>query len=45
MADDTPTDGRRTAPQGPYGFAHVRVGIIVFVLGALLAFGIPMLAL
>lgn len=41
MADDTDPTGRTTAPQSPYTFAAVRIGILVFLIGSLLAFGLP----
>ncbi len=46
MADDTTTeDGRQTAPQGPFTLAQVRVGILIFILGAIIVGGIPLVLL
>lgn len=33
---------RRTAPQSPYSVRQVAVGLVVFVIGAVVAFGIPL---
>ena len=45
MADDTPATGRTTAPQSPYGSDHVRIGILVLIIGLLVVFGVPLLVL
>ena len=46
MADDTgSTDGRTTAPMSAFSGSAVRIGIIIFIIGLLIAFGIPALLL
>lgn len=41
---DEPT-GRTTAPQSDFSFGEVQVGLLIFIVGALVAFGIPTLLL
>lgn len=45
MTDHGEPEGRTTAPQSPYGAREVRVGALVLVVGAIIAFVVPYLVL
>lgn len=45
MTDHEHETGRSTAPQTPYGTREVRIGIAVLIVGSLVAFAIPLLAI
>lgn len=43
MTDDASGDeARRTAPQSPFTMREVSIGLVVTVLGSIIAFGIPL---
>ncbi len=41
MTDHDDTAGRTTAPQSPYGAHEVRIGALVLIVGAIIAFVVP----
>lgn len=41
-ASDSAADERTTAPQSPYGRRELVVGWVVFLVGAIVAFGLPL---
>ena len=46
MADPNPAtvEERMTAPQSPYSLRHVAIGILVLLIGVLIAFVLPTIA-
>jgi hypothetical protein len=45
VGHDLEEDERVTAPMGPYSSRDVGIGFVVMLVGVLVAFGIPLLAL
>lgn len=43
--DELEQAGRTTAPQSPYDFRDVMVGLAILVIGVLVTFGVPLAAL
>ena len=41
--DEDPVWARETAPQSPYTKRQVGIGLVVLAVGALVAFGVPLL--
>lgn len=52
MSEDAPSDGmadeeagvwaRQTAPQSPYTARQVGIGLVIFAVGAVVAYGLPL---